>query len=335
MALIPCPACSHQISDQAKSCPQCGHPINAVGTSKQPSEATEQAFNKLNQPVSPDDSAKPQRVWSGLYIVFCMFLFGMFLGGIMSAVNWQRMGRRNRIWLPLISGFIGWFFVCRVITKSFWLDLARILSGLKASSDDVSPIAVGFFLAFIVVELVPQHWAIKTYKSQCDVQSTHSIPLWVFGIGAFLPICILLMLNFTPLSETGEPLDSPADFRPPATSTKTVTTKDGSIQATIPANWTSLDLPEAPERAIVILASEKGPMVMMGRVPKLHFPNVLTLEAYAKVSREEMLVGMQNARATSPRRSMMAGRVAFKFEVQGTNEAFTGEWRVTVMELSS
>ena len=30
MALIKCPSCGKEISDQAKSCPQCGHPISAV-----------------------------------------------------------------------------------------------------------------------------------------------------------------------------------------------------------------------------------------------------------------------------------------------------------------
>jgi len=27
MALIPCPACAHQVSDQAPTCPGCGHPL--------------------------------------------------------------------------------------------------------------------------------------------------------------------------------------------------------------------------------------------------------------------------------------------------------------------
>lgn len=27
MALIPCPACQHQVSTEAVSCPQCGHPL--------------------------------------------------------------------------------------------------------------------------------------------------------------------------------------------------------------------------------------------------------------------------------------------------------------------
>jgi uncharacterized membrane protein YvbJ len=37
MALIPCPACGHQVSQAAASCPSCGHPIagpsNAPGSS--------------------------------------------------------------------------------------------------------------------------------------------------------------------------------------------------------------------------------------------------------------------------------------------------------------
>lgn len=29
MALIPCPACAHQVSEAAPTCPNCGHPIAA------------------------------------------------------------------------------------------------------------------------------------------------------------------------------------------------------------------------------------------------------------------------------------------------------------------
>lgn len=30
MALIKCPACGHQVSDRAKSCPSCGQPIDTA-----------------------------------------------------------------------------------------------------------------------------------------------------------------------------------------------------------------------------------------------------------------------------------------------------------------
>ena len=30
MALINCPECKNQVSDQARSCPQCGHPLKKV-----------------------------------------------------------------------------------------------------------------------------------------------------------------------------------------------------------------------------------------------------------------------------------------------------------------
>ena len=35
MALIPCPACSQRVSEQALACPACGHPIAAAGQGKQ------------------------------------------------------------------------------------------------------------------------------------------------------------------------------------------------------------------------------------------------------------------------------------------------------------
>ena len=35
MPLIKCPACQHDISDQAQSCPNCGHPL-AKSTTKAP-----------------------------------------------------------------------------------------------------------------------------------------------------------------------------------------------------------------------------------------------------------------------------------------------------------
>jgi predicted amidophosphoribosyltransferase len=31
MALVPCPACNHQISTSAASCPNCGHPLKPNG----------------------------------------------------------------------------------------------------------------------------------------------------------------------------------------------------------------------------------------------------------------------------------------------------------------
>ncbi|TFW14102.1 hypothetical protein EGY25_02525 [Brevundimonas intermedia] len=31
MALIPCPACAHQVSEAAVACPNCGHPIAGGG----------------------------------------------------------------------------------------------------------------------------------------------------------------------------------------------------------------------------------------------------------------------------------------------------------------
>lgn len=34
MALIACPVCNHQISDQARVCPSCGHPIASIAASK-------------------------------------------------------------------------------------------------------------------------------------------------------------------------------------------------------------------------------------------------------------------------------------------------------------
>ena len=37
MALFPCPACSHQISDRAKACPHCGHPLQRAAETSAPS----------------------------------------------------------------------------------------------------------------------------------------------------------------------------------------------------------------------------------------------------------------------------------------------------------
>ena len=45
MALVPCPACRHEVSAEAKSCPRCGHPIAAdQETSKQVVVAKEGCF---------------------------------------------------------------------------------------------------------------------------------------------------------------------------------------------------------------------------------------------------------------------------------------------------
>ncbi len=42
MPMILCPACSHQVSDQATSCPNCGHPLTPYATGSQPSSLSAQ-----------------------------------------------------------------------------------------------------------------------------------------------------------------------------------------------------------------------------------------------------------------------------------------------------
>ena len=49
MALINCPDCQTEVSDQAAACPRCGHPIARTDTPKVPATASQVLDQKLNE----------------------------------------------------------------------------------------------------------------------------------------------------------------------------------------------------------------------------------------------------------------------------------------------
>ncbi|WP_197063063.1 zinc ribbon domain-containing protein [Pontibacillus marinus] len=44
MSLIKCPACDNQVSTQAKSCPQCGHPLKPTPSTPPPQSKESQGL---------------------------------------------------------------------------------------------------------------------------------------------------------------------------------------------------------------------------------------------------------------------------------------------------
>lgn len=67
MALIKCPECNSEISDQAQSCPRCGYPLPAAMPAKEPTTVEEVNEEK---PHSPKSSSRPL-----LYFLLGLALF--------------------------------------------------------------------------------------------------------------------------------------------------------------------------------------------------------------------------------------------------------------------
>lgn len=71
MPLIPCPACEHRVSDQAVSCPQCGHPLRPT-TAEPPAPpaavpAPESAPEAAAEAAAATEPADPLRCICGTW----------------------------------------------------------------------------------------------------------------------------------------------------------------------------------------------------------------------------------------------------------------------------
>jgi hypothetical protein len=59
MALVKCPECAKEVSDQAVACPHCGLPLSGKATAPNP---------------SPSQSSKPAN-WAGVRVIFYILIF--------------------------------------------------------------------------------------------------------------------------------------------------------------------------------------------------------------------------------------------------------------------
>lgn len=82
MALINCPECGKQISDQAVSCPQCGYPISKMQPASRtpvetPSTPIENTSNEPQQ--NEEDARKNKRILLGIggFVLLLVLIFGM------------------------------------------------------------------------------------------------------------------------------------------------------------------------------------------------------------------------------------------------------------------
>lgn len=63
MALIQCPECKHQVSDQAKACPNCGFGLQT---------------NQIVDPLTPSSSSSPKK-WGCLQILLVIVVLGFVI----------------------------------------------------------------------------------------------------------------------------------------------------------------------------------------------------------------------------------------------------------------
>lgn len=86
MALITCPECNHEISDQAKMCPHCGFPLSFSSTSTPEETASTASTASLEDiPVAPDNSdssastAKRSKLPKIIAIATCAIVFVLII----------------------------------------------------------------------------------------------------------------------------------------------------------------------------------------------------------------------------------------------------------------
>jgi uncharacterized membrane protein YvbJ len=74
MALIKCSECGHEVSDEALSCPNCGHPLKSINQITQQSPVTIEQTSKKWKWV---------KLVSAIFIIIGLFLFlsGLSNGG--------------------------------------------------------------------------------------------------------------------------------------------------------------------------------------------------------------------------------------------------------------
>lgn len=89
--MIKCPECRHHISSMAKTCPECGCPIDPEWAQAE----TERELKKLEEvpftvevggeEIEPDEAVQPpssRRKGRGWYLLICIVLLGLLFGGI-------------------------------------------------------------------------------------------------------------------------------------------------------------------------------------------------------------------------------------------------------------
>lgn len=73
MALIDCPECGRQISDQAEACPQCGYPIRKMQRKEVAQQVKEASFSRESEDANRGKNGK-------------QFVVGAIVGGILLAI---------------------------------------------------------------------------------------------------------------------------------------------------------------------------------------------------------------------------------------------------------
>ncbi|MBB1125333.1 zinc ribbon domain-containing protein [Thiospirillum jenense] len=111
MALMKCPECGGQVSDQARNCPHCGFPIaeGATGIATTAPAAT----SAMNAPAATKPTLKlaPRALWQRVSWSFVLFWGGMIVGVMGSDVigNMQAGGVTSDH--RTLFGKIGWVMI--------------------------------------------------------------------------------------------------------------------------------------------------------------------------------------------------------------------------------
>jgi hypothetical protein len=132
MALIQCPECNGNVSDQAPTCPHCGFPLSnqtAAATATPPSATTDQPSPEISPEALTGYPGKPYHWSDRIPVAFLLFWGGMLMGAMMGSGDIVESLEGNGIQAAERTP-VGWLAWAMIIGGVLWFVGKNVFSYL-------------------------------------------------------------------------------------------------------------------------------------------------------------------------------------------------------------
>ncbi len=117
---------------------------------------------------------------------------------------------------------------------------------------------------------------------------------------------------------------------------KTVKTKDGKFQVTIPGNWSSRkDLNDEAQLQVALLRQEMYLIVLSETRSSLRSTGLggISIEKHSEITREALMQNAAGAKATGPTEVTIDGQKGIQYEIRGKVEGINAVYLHTTVEI--